>query len=49
MRVIGLRPKVFASGTHQRLENPSIKILTAARWVSVEKGLGGNPNIGEAA
>lgn len=48
-RVTGLRPKVFANGTHHKLEKPSIKILTAARCVNVEKGLGGRPKIGDPA
>lgn len=47
--VTGLRPNVFANGTHQRFENPSIRMFTAARWVSEEKGFGGRPKIGEPA
>lgn len=36
--MIGRRPNVLPNGTHQMFDAPSIKLLTAMRCVSEEKG-----------
>jgi hypothetical protein len=45
-RITGRRPKMFESGTHQIFEAPNIKMLTATKYDSLEKLVGGNPNTG---
>ena len=46
IRMIGRRPKVLANGTHHKLEAPTMRTFTAIRYVNLEKGLGGSPNMG---
>jgi hypothetical protein len=45
-RMIGRRPKVFASGTQNKFEAPRRIILIARSWVSSENGVGGSPRAG---
>jgi hypothetical protein len=45
-RMTGRRPKMFESGTHQMFEAPNIKMLTATKYDSREKLVGGKPNTG---
>ena len=37
--MMGRRPKVFPNGTHQMLDAPSIRLLTAINCVSLVKGM----------